>query len=329
MYAGLPSSGPDAGCDVLDRLRLHAALPASSFELRFLAPVERLGMWLGGQPPRQTPAQAPDRTCSLRLCTEAGFYSFQAADGLIFAGRSGVQARHRLEVRWRYVCFAAGLLHLTHPAAEPDGGAWLLQIMGAQNLDWLDAGGQHLGTVLNRLLDVRAGAHAPHGCTPDSGVLEEGRVRVARLVLGVVHRLRLRAGGSAPDPCPGSAGTPAAPDEPPHAEHAALPPDLRARIRDPLQARRLVELVEACRARVGSGQALVARSADGLALALDFVVPIVHDLPRWTEAMAEAGLIHCPPGSPGRRMVPWVFTPGAEPRPAVFLSALACRRLGL
>jgi hypothetical protein len=96
--------------DVLQMLRLHAAETAERFDQRFLAPITRLAELVNTLP------ATPDASFSgagglFRACMETGFHAFRASDGRIFTGAQGVEARHRLEGRWRYVCFTAGLIY--------------------------------------------------------------------------------------------------------------------------------------------------------------------------------------------------------------------------
>jgi hypothetical protein len=96
--------------DVLEMLRLHAAETPDRFEQRFLAPITRLAELVNTLP------ATPDASFSgagglFRACMETGFHAFRASDGRIFTGAQGVEARHRLEGRWRYVCFTAGLIY--------------------------------------------------------------------------------------------------------------------------------------------------------------------------------------------------------------------------
>ncbi len=99
----------DANGDLLRRLRLHAATDDAQFGQAFRAPLLRLAQQIN---------VLPATSCSLfagemglfRACTEAAFFTFQAADGRIFTAAEGVERRHALEGRWRYLCFLAALL---------------------------------------------------------------------------------------------------------------------------------------------------------------------------------------------------------------------------
>ncbi|ANJ76326.1 MobH family relaxase [Ralstonia insidiosa] len=65
-----------------------------------------------------------------RLSLEMGFYSLQASEGVIFTPTEGVERRHKLEPRWRYAAFLAGLCcELHRPLASlivsgPGGVQW-------------------------------------------------------------------------------------------------------------------------------------------------------------------------------------------------------------
>src|SRR5206468_7449065 len=65
-----------------------------------------------------------------RACMEAAYFSFQAADGRIFTAAEGVERRHALEGRWRYLCFLAALLLPLGRTLErivvtgPEGQVW-------------------------------------------------------------------------------------------------------------------------------------------------------------------------------------------------------------
>ncbi len=110
---GLPLCTPAeliaAQGELMDRLRLHAALPAELFASRFMEPVQSAARYVLNLPGSPEGLFAGPGGL-FRACTEMAFGCFQAADGRIFTGQLGVEGRHRLEGRWRYVCFLAGLL---------------------------------------------------------------------------------------------------------------------------------------------------------------------------------------------------------------------------
>ena len=91
-------------------LSLHAAETPERFEIRFLGPINRLAGLINTLPATPT-ASFSGAGGLFRACLETAFNAFRASDGRIFTGALGVEDRHRLEGRWRYVCFAAGLLY--------------------------------------------------------------------------------------------------------------------------------------------------------------------------------------------------------------------------
>lgn len=110
---GIPIMGAAAlvaAQDVLvRRLRVHAALPQPSFDARFYGPITRMAAYVNALP--ATSASLFSGPGGLfRASIELAFGCFQASDGRIFTGAHGVEERHKLEVRWRYVCFLAGLM---------------------------------------------------------------------------------------------------------------------------------------------------------------------------------------------------------------------------
>lgn len=95
--------------DLISRIRTHAATPSTVFEDRYLSPIRNLAAYILNLPATQ------DREYGgpgglFRAALDLAFLSFQAADGRIFTGMLGVEERHKLETRWRYICFGAGLL---------------------------------------------------------------------------------------------------------------------------------------------------------------------------------------------------------------------------
>lgn len=95
--------------EIIRRLKVHAALPQEKFERRFLNPIHSIANYVSTLP------ASSDGIFSgpgglFRSCIELAFASFQASDGRIFSINAGVEERHLLEGRWRYVCFLAGLI---------------------------------------------------------------------------------------------------------------------------------------------------------------------------------------------------------------------------
>lgn len=128
--------------DLVMRLRLHAAMPEEQFAIRFLAPLQRLASHINVLPATATDLFSGEMGL-FRAALETGFFAFQASDGRIFTGDEGVERRHALETRWRYLCFLAGLFFpLGKPleriaVAGPDGAVWKRHFHGLS--DWAAA----------------------------------------------------------------------------------------------------------------------------------------------------------------------------------------------
>ena len=99
----------DAQAALLRRLKVHAAQSPSLFEQRFLGPVRRTAAYIGNLPATSDGIYSGPGG-AFRASVDLAFASFQASDGRIFTGGLGVEQRHLLEARWRYVCFLAGLI---------------------------------------------------------------------------------------------------------------------------------------------------------------------------------------------------------------------------
>ena len=130
--------------DLVIRLRLHAAMPEEQFSQRFLGPLERLASHINVLPATATDLFSGEMGL-FRAALETGFFAFQASDGRIFTGDEGVERRHALETRWRYLCFLAGLFYpLGKPLARitvagPDGAVWKRHFLGLS--DWATSAG--------------------------------------------------------------------------------------------------------------------------------------------------------------------------------------------
>lgn len=121
--------------DILARLHLHAASGPVRFDERYRGPINRLAEHINKLPATSSSLFSGEAGL-LRACIELAFLSFQASDGRIFTGNESVERRHQLEHRWRYVCFAAGLLY---PLGKPlermkvtsaTGQEWPRHVMG-------------------------------------------------------------------------------------------------------------------------------------------------------------------------------------------------------
>lgn len=128
-----------ANHDLITRLRLHAAMADPLFTTRFLEPIERLAHHINVLPATATSLFAGEMGL-FRAALESGFFAFQAADGRIFTGDEGVERRHALEGRWRYLCFLAGLFYPLGKSLElavvtaPGGQVWKRHFTGIT--DW-------------------------------------------------------------------------------------------------------------------------------------------------------------------------------------------------
>lgn len=95
---------------LISRIRLHAAADVAMFDVRYLMPIKNLASQINSLPGSSSSLFSGEGGL-LRASLEMGFLCFQASDGRIFTGAATVEVRHKLEPRWRYVCFLAGLLH--------------------------------------------------------------------------------------------------------------------------------------------------------------------------------------------------------------------------
>lgn len=118
--------------DLMRRLKLHAAALKTDFSERFEIPVANLATYISNIPgSKDTIYGGPGGL--FRACLECAFYSYQSSDGKIFTGQLGVEDRHLLEKRWRYICFLSGLLFPIGQTLEKirvtndSGDAWLIR----------------------------------------------------------------------------------------------------------------------------------------------------------------------------------------------------------
>lgn len=184
----------EAQGDLLAMLKTHAAVSPLLYQSRFLGPIESLARHIGNLPATSSGVFAGEGGL-FRACIELAFYAFRASDGRIFTGSSGVEERHRLEARWRYVCFAAGLLY---PLGQPLHGMTVLDQMGktwAPELDPIDkfvaAGESFWVTWRNPTIEPgpsAAGAMIAHHVLGRANIdwLNEGSPELARRIHEVV-----------------------------------------------------------------------------------------------------------------------------------------------
>jgi len=117
--------------------------------------------------------------------------------------------------------------------------------------------------------------------------------------------------------------------EAPEVRYADLvPDDIQKDIVNALQIELLGKIVKAWRERGESSQTM-RRTDNGAAFALAFLTHHIRDVPTWVDFMARAGLIYCPPSTPGLRIQKVAIPEGKKAMEAVVLNSLACRRLGL
>lgn len=139
-----PQAILDANADLVERLRLHAATDEAQFQTRFVGPLLRLAEFINVVPATATTLFSGEMGL-FRAALEAGFFAFQASDGRIFTGSEGVERRHALEGRWRYLCFLAALFHPLGKPLErlavtgPNGQAWKRHFSGITT--WAEASG--------------------------------------------------------------------------------------------------------------------------------------------------------------------------------------------
>ncbi|TWO71469.1 hypothetical protein FN976_11170 [Caenimonas sedimenti] len=116
---GLKILDPDAilvaNEDLVRRLRLHAAAAEHDFEQRFIEPLKRLAVHINALPATSTSLFSGEMGL-FRAALECAFFAFQSSDGRIFTGSEGVERRHELESRWRYLCFLVGMFY---PLGKP------------------------------------------------------------------------------------------------------------------------------------------------------------------------------------------------------------------
>jgi len=117
MSVHAPQALVDSNTGILERLQLHAATSTEKYDERYLQPILRLAEHINCVPGTAA-GNFSGQGGLLRACTELAFLCFQASDGRIFTGNATVEGRHKLEPRWRYVCFVAGLLY---PIGKPMG----------------------------------------------------------------------------------------------------------------------------------------------------------------------------------------------------------------
>lgn len=133
----------EAQSDIIAMLKIHAASAPAHFKVRYEQPIINLAEYIANLPGTASGVFAGEGGL-FRAGVEMAFNSFRASDGRIFTGSSGVEERHLLEGRWRYVCFAAGLLYPVGASIQSmqvlnsEGQRWSAELDPLQS--WLGAG---------------------------------------------------------------------------------------------------------------------------------------------------------------------------------------------
>jgi hypothetical protein len=136
----------DAQKDLTTRIRTHSAMEGDRYTLRFGGPIARMANYIGALPGTSNGLYAGPGGL-LKACVEMSLYAFQASHGRIFTGHLGVEQRFLLEVRWQYVCFAAGLIWpigktIDQVQVTSDSGVtWPARVKPL--LDWASQTGSH------------------------------------------------------------------------------------------------------------------------------------------------------------------------------------------
>ncbi|WP_341744811.1 MobH family relaxase [Azonexus hydrophilus] len=128
--------------ELIRRLRLLAGVEASEFDRLYIGVLKTLASYVD-MLPASSAGTHKGAGGLFRLCLEIAFYSRQAAEGLIFAGRAGVEMRRELEPRWRYAAFLAGLCCELHRplgrmvVVTASGNEWPMHSVGIA--EWIES----------------------------------------------------------------------------------------------------------------------------------------------------------------------------------------------
>lgn len=141
--AGLPLGSVEQLLQIQDalieRTKLLTASRGERFDTKYGNPIRRMARTISTLPATQAGLYAGPGGL-FTACMESAFFSCQASDGKIFTGSLGVEARHLMEPRWRYVCFLGGLLHPIGKTLQycrvldAQGNAWASRVEPI--LDW-------------------------------------------------------------------------------------------------------------------------------------------------------------------------------------------------
>lgn len=185
--------------ELIRALRIHCAVPEPLFDTKYLGPVRRMAATVSSLPGSPNGVFAGSGGL-FRASLEMAFNAYRASDGRIFTGDLGVEKRHALEGRWRYVCFSAAMLYPVglplqamtvlngtgarwanqldpllqwvkagdhvwlawpndriEPGPSPFVGQIAQQIIGRENIEWLNEGDPELW---QRLIEIATGSPA-------------------------------------------------------------------------------------------------------------------------------------------------------------------------
>lgn len=115
--------------EIMGMLKMHAASTPTLYKERYEQPIINLSEHVANLPGSSSGVFAGEGGL-MRACVEMAFNAFRASDGRIFTGASGVEERHLLEGRWRYVCFVAGLLYPVGATIQS------MQVINAEGRRW-------------------------------------------------------------------------------------------------------------------------------------------------------------------------------------------------
>jgi conjugal transfer pilus assembly protein TraI len=119
----------DSQHDLIRRIRLLAGVMDGEFEEMYLRPIRNAAAYIDALPATEH-GHHNGAGGLFRLVLELSFYSMQAAEGVIFSAREGVEIRRELAPRWRYSTFLAGLCCELHRViremlvVSPSGAEW-------------------------------------------------------------------------------------------------------------------------------------------------------------------------------------------------------------
>ena len=130
--------------ELLRRIKLMAGTDEKDFERRYMSVIRRLAGYIQLLPASESDTH-PGPGGLFRLTLELAFFSGQAAEAVVFAGRATAEDRRREESRWRYAAFLAGMCCELHrcvtsmKVVDVKGNVWPAFNVGLS--DWLSKSG--------------------------------------------------------------------------------------------------------------------------------------------------------------------------------------------